>query len=97
MMFFENQERRGYWGDVFNDFQIGSKLWLLQREKITKETLNLLVEYAKQSLEWLIEDGHVKDLNIESERVGYSGVQLNINLTQGNKESNFAFPILWGI
>ena len=36
--------RKGWWGDTFSSIsgdQIGSRLWLLQREKLTRETVAL--------------------------------------------------------
>lgn len=52
-------DRRGWWGDAFptvaND-KIGSRLWLLYREKEQAAVLLRAKEYALESLQWLIED-----------------------------------------
>ena len=60
-------ERRGWWGDEFNDIagdQIGSKLWLLDRSKISEDTRNRAEEYAKDALQWFIDDGIAESVKV---------------------------------
>lgn len=75
-------ERRGWWGDCLlpQDDRYGSKLWLLQREKRTRETLHRAREYARQALAWLIEDGHADRVEVESEWTGEGALALLITL-----------------
>lgn len=52
-------DRRGWWGDalpVVAGDQVGSKLWLLRREKQTQAALGRAAQYARESLAWLVED-----------------------------------------
>lgn len=52
-------DRRGWWGDAFPVVagdQIGSKLWLLAREKQTPAALGRAEQYAREALAWLVED-----------------------------------------
>ena len=67
----DNDQRMGWWGDTFAENKgdkIGSKLWLLLRQKITEETLNRAQEYAYESLKWLIDDGICSDITVDVER-----------------------------
>ncbi|PCJ68194.1 MAG: hypothetical protein COA62_15635 [Rhodobiaceae bacterium] len=55
--------RQGWWGDGFSAWQsgefpdpIGSRLWLLSREKMTVETIQRAKEYAEEALVWLVND-----------------------------------------
>lgn len=67
----DNDQRMGWWGDTFAENKgdkIGSKLWLLLRQKITEETLNRAQEYAYESLKWLIDDGICSDITVNVER-----------------------------
>lgn len=52
-------DRRGFYGDdvplVAND-RLGSRLWMLKREKQTNETLARAKEYAEEALAWLTQD-----------------------------------------
>lgn len=76
--------RRGWFGDalppkvagepVAND-RIGSRLWLLAREKQTAETMARAREYIAEAVEWLIEDGVCTriDVDVWVERPGVMG------------------------
>lgn len=50
-------DRRGWWGDLSRENgrsrPIGSRLWLLFREKELAETVRRAEDYAKESLAWL--------------------------------------------
>lgn len=55
----DQNDLRGWWGDYnppVDGDQSGSLLWLLQREKQTRETLARARQYCEQALAWLIED-----------------------------------------
>ncbi len=61
--------RRGWAGDALASPQgdrIGSRLWLLQREKVTEETRQRAITYTKEALEWLIEDGLAKTVTVDA-------------------------------
>lgn len=64
-------ERNGWWGDSFPDVsndQIGSKLWLLIREKLTQATITRAREYMQESLQWLITDGVASRIDLFLEK-----------------------------
>ena len=52
------RDRAGWWGDQLNvDLdQIGSKLWLLAREKTTPQVAARARQYAFEALAWMIAD-----------------------------------------
>ena len=53
-----SQDRRGWWGDGTDpERRIGSRLWLLAREKTTRETRLRAIDYVRQALAWMIKDG----------------------------------------
>ncbi len=61
-------DRRGWAGDAFDQQQrIGSRLWLLEREKQTEETRQRAIFYAREALEWMVEDGHVITIDVEAQ------------------------------
>ncbi len=52
-------DRRGWWGDAapaVEGDRIGSRLWLLAREKQTEPTLRRAEQYAAEALQWLQDD-----------------------------------------
>ena len=59
-------DKRGWVGDVFGDDNslIGSRLWLLSREKQTEETRRRAIEYCIEALQWLIDDGHAVEIDV---------------------------------
>ena len=53
-------DRRGWWGDALPSAEgdrIGSRLWLISREKIAADAVARAREYGEEALQWLIEDG----------------------------------------
>lgn len=59
---------RGWWGDGLNKDGdlIGSRLWLLEREKVTPETRQRYEDYARESLAWLLTDGLAKAVDVSA-------------------------------
>lgn len=93
--------RHGWWGDTFSTIsgdQIGSRLWLLQREKLTRETVALAQAYAEESLQWMIDDALAVQINIEAWRDD-GRLNMTIDIVQpGDKRSVEArFQDLWSL
>ncbi|MCE2001476.1 phage GP46 family protein [Enterobacter asburiae] len=59
---YEGDDRRGWWGDAGETRQLGSRLWLLRREKLTPEVAMRAEEYAREALAWLTEDGVISEV-----------------------------------
>jgi len=77
------QNRRGWWGNVFNtdpDYEIGSKLWLLEQSRGTQDTLNKAQQYVVDCLQWLITDKYVKGIAVNAELVA-NGIQVNVKFS----------------
>lgn len=71
--------RQGWWGDTFAEAagdRIGSRLWLLQRQKILPTTLRRAEFYAKEALQWLIDDAVVASIEVSAERSGADQIAL---------------------
>jgi phage gp46-like protein len=54
------EDKRGWWGDAFpvvNGDKIGSRLWLLSREKELAVIPTRAMEYMAEATQWLIDDG----------------------------------------
>ena len=60
----EGQNPRGNWSDHFETIPLGSKLWLLSREKQTEDSRLLAEQYASDSLQWLISEGIAKSVEV---------------------------------
>lgn len=78
--------KRGFWADAIEGNKIGSKLWLLNRGKVDRETKALCQEYALEALQWMIEDRLVRDISA----IAYfedNNLKLEIELTLPSKKS----------
>lgn len=73
--------RQGWWGDTFTDGdQIGSRLWLLRREKLTADVVARAVELAQEALQWLIDDGIAQDVDVNAEIAGVDRLNLSVEV-----------------
>lgn len=90
------QYRGGWWGNELNEvtgYEIGSKLWALDGRR-TQNTLNQAIDYARDSLQWFIDDGLLKDINVTGE-FQTNGITLEITLIRFNNKSETLFFDLW--
>lgn len=80
----QSGDRRGWWGDAFPDIpadQIGSRLWLLHREKQTRDVVLRAREYASEALAWLIDDGVAAAVRVDAYtlRPGVLAIEVEID------------------
>lgn len=85
-------DRRGWCGDALAEDDaslIGSRLWLISREKQTEETRRRAIFYAREALQWLVNDGHAVSMTVDAawtER-GRLEVSVILNLPDGTSFS----------
>lgn len=90
------RSKRGWWGDMFPEVdqdQVGSKLWLLEREKTTEKTRVRAVQYAREALEWLIEDGVAEAVDVSAAYNQYRHLIIDVVITRPAGESRYS--VLW--
>lgn len=75
----EPQSRRGWIGNA-EDFENGSKIWLLSQARVTRDTLNRLADEAKSALQWMVDDGLAVSLGEISATVSGGRVLLNVTI-----------------
>lgn len=97
----QEQSQRGWWGDALNEVtsdQIGSKLWLLEREKQTPLTLIKAEEYAREALAWLIEDQVAIKVDVTASYPGIGKMLIVVEVTRPNGEKlNYTFDSAWKV
>ena len=76
----DGSDRRGWWADAYprasaraGQDPIGSRLWLLEREKDTREVVNRARDYAEEALQWLVDDGIAERIEVMAGWVEQSG------------------------
>lgn len=75
-------DKRGWWADSFRARQIGSRLWLLSREKQMQSVLKKAEEYAKESLKWLVDDRLIKSFTVNAVNPSDRILRLDISIIQ---------------
>lgn len=82
-------DRRGWIGDAGEAYPIGSRLWLLDREKQTNDVLSRAQDYLCECWQWLIDDQVVAGLEILVEwvRRGFLGVVVVAHKPDGTTET----------
>lgn len=86
----------GWWGDLDNDKPTGSRLWLLRREKLTRDVAMRAEQYAEEALAWMKNDGIARDIQATSEIVFPARLNLIIRyLPPDGDWQEFKFFWLW--
>ncbi|MTK12712.1 MAG: hypothetical protein F8N39_11685 [Clostridiaceae bacterium] len=75
---------RGWWGDAGETVPIGSRLWLLERAKLTKATANAAVGYATEALQWLLDDGVASAVSVTAEIKAPNMLGLQVTVARAN-------------
>lgn len=77
-----NGDRRGWWADTGQPKSnyIGSRLWLLAREKQTNETRLRAEDYATEALQWMLDDRVADRIDIAAEWVALGWLELRIGI-----------------
>ncbi len=92
-------DRRGWWADAHADVEgdrWGSRLWLLARSKQMPDVLRRAEEYAREALQWLIEDRVMQSVQCRAEIVRTGVLGLTVVMTRGNNLAvRYRFEIFW--
>lgn len=94
-------DRRGWWGDSLAEVdgdRIGSRLWLLAREKHLPSVAARARQYAAEALQWLVDDGIARDVVVTAEfvRMGVLGLGIEITRPDGRTLS-VRYANLWEV
>ena len=88
--------RRGWVGNLLGDIdrELGSLLWLFEQSRLTASTLNELRTAATNALQWLIEDGAAREVDVTVDQPTSRGVRIFIRVTGLDNGVN-QFSVLW--
>lgn len=97
----DDEQRMGWWGDSFpavDGDKLGSRLWLLRRKTITPEVLRRAEAYAREALQWMIDDELVRTVEIQLTRPDHTRVDMVVTLTDdGGPLPPFNFENIWQV
>lgn len=78
------EKRRGWLGNLVSEKperQLGGYLWLAEQRRLTQDTVNEIVDYARKALNYMIEDGLVLKIDVTGEIIPRTGIELLIVIT----------------
>jgi phage gp46-like protein len=81
----EDDDLRGFWGDIYSDVQgseLGSLLWLLDRSTSRQEVFRLANERGTAALAWMVDDGIADSAVVVSSREGPGRLGLRVTITR---------------
>lgn len=88
--------RRGWWGDALSSRRIGSRLWLLSREKQLREVVIRAREYTEEALKWLIEEGIARRVVVSAEIAQPGWVALSIMIErERSAPARYRYEFAW--
>lgn len=93
----EGADPRGWWGNGFAEVdgdQIGSRLWLLAREKVLSNVLERARDYARESLQWLIRDGICTSIDMQVEAQG-NRLAIGVTLARPSGPARQRYDFVW--
>lgn len=83
--------RRGYWADDVTD-RVGSKLWLLGREKMLPAVAARARQYVQDALAWMVSNGIAANITVETELQQPDRLLIGLTITRG---TNRDYDYLW--
>lgn len=93
----DGNDRRGWWGDTGNHYDIGSRLWLLKRQKLTTTVARRAEDYTREALQWLLDDGVVGAVDIHAQIIWPSGLVVHIRYHRPDGSTDAVrFYWVWG-
>ncbi|WP_413052130.1 phage GP46 family protein [Pseudomonas bubulae] len=77
-------DRRGWWGDQDQDVPIGSRLWLLDRSRLSQDVANTVQVHLTEALKWLIDDGVAAGVSVTARISGQSQLDTVVTVTRND-------------
>jgi phage gp46-like protein len=97
----DGADLRGWWGNGFAradglaSADIGSRLWLLEREKLTFAVLARAKAYVAEALAWMIEAGVVSALDVEVARLDDQSLAIAVRVDRPEGPARQRFDFKW--
>lgn len=95
---FTPEYRRGWIGNLASPVegrQLGGLMWLIDQRRLTQTTLNEVVDYARKSLQWMVDDGLCVKTAVSGSIIPARGIQLNITITSKEGATESRYVDLW--
>lgn len=90
-------DRQGWWADLISepvDDQIGSRLWTLERRKVTNSTAIDMESILSEAFNWMLEDGIASQIVVESAISGDNEIKGSAQIFKPDGD-NIPFKFIW--
>jgi len=103
----DSTDRRGWWGDfdaevIWNGWPIGTRLWLVKRDKITGATaargslLTRIDNYIREAIQPFIDRRIASRMDVNVERIGRERITALVRLYRGPVLAvDLRYQVLW--
>lgn len=95
----DGADRRGWWADGTGDDgrdRIGSRLWLLWREKQMPAVLVRARQYAEEALAWLVTDGVARRVDVQASNPRRSLLRIDVGIYRPDAPPvRYRFDAFW--
>lgn len=96
----DGADRRGWWGNAYKPSddapeELGSKLWLLSREKLTAATVERARTYAADALAWLQRAGIVSSLTVRATAIGHQMLAIAVEVVRPEGPARDVYDFVW--
>jgi len=88
-------DRRGWWGDQDQAVLLGSRLWLLSRSRLDDNAAKMAVIYAKEALQWLLDDQVAESVTVTATIQGPQQLNVAVIITQRTGTNRYQFAWAW--
>jgi|SRR5271165_3323872 len=91
---------RGWWGDAFNQYPIGSNLWLLRFQSGAPNLLQIARDYCNDALQWLLDYNIAASITVVTswifpDSTRAMGIAINITEPVTNITTQFQYAWAW--
>lgn len=90
----EPQLRRGWIGNS-SDFENGSKIWLFEQARLTRDTLNRIQDEAAKALAWIVDDGYAVSVGPIAANISNGKIVLDVTIARSRDKVERKFFTLW--
>jgi len=94
------EDRRGWLGNLASPVEgrdLGGLLWLTDQRRLNQDALNEVVDYARQSLNWFVEDSIAKSIEVSGEIIPLQGIRLTIIIETPDGNTVTHYVPLWEV
>jgi phage gp46-like protein len=93
-----SNDRRGVWFDTYETSLIGSRLWQLQRAKISNRAVLLqqAQDYCVEALQWLLDDGVAAQVDVQTYFITPTTLGITVQLIKPDSTAlRFQYSWAW--